>query len=241
MRWNLTATRCVVSVVAILLAGGVQSHSVAGLIGYWDFEDSAADRSGNGLDGTLIGDAAYSADVPSVIASSSSVLLDGDGDWIALGNPGELNFSSNDWTVAGWMNTTRTGLGDENEGTLFGNGGSMSNMGVLLAQFVAQRLQVVSHFDAQFGDFTGRCRNRQIRISLAYQTVRLTNTGFQIAEDLARFMIRVLAGLKAQFLCHRHFVAQVFSLALNRLLDMTPTPNLIIDFIQSLVPGQQLI
>ncbi len=97
--------------------------SIAGLIGYWDFEGTAADRSMNRLDGSLVGDATFDGDVPTSIKSTSSVLLDGDGDWIALGNRPELDFTSNDWTVSGWLNTTRTGLGDENEGTLFGNGG----------------------------------------------------------------------------------------------------------------------
>jgi hypothetical protein len=99
------------------------SQSTAGLVGYWDFEGTAADRSENRLDGRLVGDATFDGDVPTSIKSMSSVLLDGDGDWIDLGNPTELNFTSNDWTVAGWLRTTRTGLGDENEGTLFGNGG----------------------------------------------------------------------------------------------------------------------
>jgi hypothetical protein len=97
--------------------------STAGLVGYWDFEGTAVDQSENHLDGTLVGDATFDSDVPSGIKSTRSVLLDGDGDWITLGNPPELNFTSDDWTVAGWLKTTRTGLGDENEGTLFGNGG----------------------------------------------------------------------------------------------------------------------
>ena len=109
--------------ITLLVAGMVPCEAVARLVGYWDFEGSAIDRSTNGLDGTLVGDAVYSDDVPASIQSSSSILLDGDGDWIALGNPNQLNFASNNWTVAGWMNTTRAGLGDENEGTLFGNGG----------------------------------------------------------------------------------------------------------------------
>lgn len=112
----------------ILVALFHSSQSVAGLVGYWDFEGTAfegtvADRSANHLDGRLVGDATFDGDVPTSIKSTSSVLLDGDGDWIDLGNPVELNFTSNDWTVAGWLKTTRTGLGDENEGTLFGNGG----------------------------------------------------------------------------------------------------------------------
>lgn len=99
------------------------SNSFGGLVGYWDFEDSTADQSLNGLDGILVGDAGFHDDVPSMIQSTRSISLDGDGDWVALGNPSELNFTSNDWTVAGWLNTTQTGLGDENEGTIFGNGG----------------------------------------------------------------------------------------------------------------------
>ncbi len=97
--------------------------ALAELIGYWDFEMSADDLSGNQLHGQLVGDAVFDANVPSEIGGTHSILLDGDGDWVALGNPDALNFGSNDWTLAGWLNTTRTGLGDENEGTIFGNGG----------------------------------------------------------------------------------------------------------------------
>ncbi|MCA9217052.1 MAG: LamG domain-containing protein [Planctomycetales bacterium] len=111
------------ALAVLLIAAFTSSPASADLVGYWDFEGSAVDRSGSGLDGTLAGDAAYDADTPPQIQSASSVLLDGDGDWVSLGNPSELNFGTEDWTVAGWLKTTRTGLGDENEGTLFGNGG----------------------------------------------------------------------------------------------------------------------
>ncbi len=84
---------------------------------------SAGDVSGNQVHGQLVGDTVFDTDVPSGIRSTHSILLDGDGDWVALGNPDALNFGSNDWTLVGWLNTTRTGLGDENEGTVFGNGG----------------------------------------------------------------------------------------------------------------------
>lgn len=110
---------CAMHLVVALLA----SPSTAGLIGYWAFEGAAVDQSEHRLGGRLVGDAVFDANVPSSIKSTSSLLLDGDGDWVTLENPPELNFASNDWTVAGWLNTTRTGLGDENEGTLFGNGG----------------------------------------------------------------------------------------------------------------------
>ncbi len=111
------------TLVASTIVAYLSSNSIAGLVGFWDFEGTVADQSRKHLDGTLVGDASYDDDVPADIASTKSILLDGDGDWIGLGNPSTLNFTSNDWTVAGWSKTTRTGLGDENEGTIFGNGG----------------------------------------------------------------------------------------------------------------------
>ena len=107
----------------VLLVFPVPVGVQAELVGYWDFEMSAGDVSGNQVHGQLVGDTVFDTDVPSGIRSTHSILLDGDGDWVALGNPDALNFGSNDWTLVGWLSTTRTGLGDENEGTVFGNGG----------------------------------------------------------------------------------------------------------------------
>lgn len=107
----------------VFVSLGSSVRTQAALVGYWDFEMSPDDRSGNGLHGQLVGNAGYDTDVPSEIASMHSILLDGDGDWVDLANSDALNFASNDWTLAGWLNTTRAGLGDENEGTVFGNGG----------------------------------------------------------------------------------------------------------------------
>jgi hypothetical protein len=123
MVMNSLAARRSLFHFTILIVALHGSSAAAGLIGYWDFEGTALDQSPNHLDGRLVGDVAFDHDVPEPIESTSSLRLDGDGDWIDLGNPPELNFATNDWTVAGWLKTTRTGLGNENEGTLFGNGG----------------------------------------------------------------------------------------------------------------------
>jgi hypothetical protein len=49
--------------------------------------------------------------------------LDGDGDYVNCGNPAALNFGTNDWSLSAWVKTAMTGTGDENKGTLIGNGG----------------------------------------------------------------------------------------------------------------------
>ena len=113
----------ITALIYLLLVFSVPDDAQAELIGYWDFDLSADDRSGNQVHGQLVGDAVFDTDVPPGVSSTHSILLDGNGDWVALGNPDALNFGSNDWTLVGWLNTTRTGLGDENEGTVFGNGG----------------------------------------------------------------------------------------------------------------------
>lgn len=98
-------------------------------VGYWSFDnDTAADSSGNGLDGTLNGGAGFSDDVPAAIGSGRSLQLatgiapDGStGDYVDLGNPSLLDFGTGDFTVAGWIKTDQS-----DRGNFFSNGGDDS-------------------------------------------------------------------------------------------------------------------
>ena len=79
----------------------------ADLVGWWKFDGDGLDASGNGLNGTLSGDAHYVAGY-----SGQALALDGDGDYFTVdGYKGLMSTSA--VTVTAWVNTTETGdLGD---------------------------------------------------------------------------------------------------------------------------------
>jgi T5SS/PEP-CTERM-associated repeat protein len=67
------------------------------LIAHWDAESGAADVTGNGHDGTFIGNAATTPDGPFGNAFS----LDGNGDYINVGD--ELDMGASDYTLSAWV------------------------------------------------------------------------------------------------------------------------------------------
>jgi hypothetical protein len=76
--------------------------------------------------GTAMGGASIISDV-----NRGQVLsLDGDGDYVDLGNPTDpcaLDFGTGDWTVSAWVKTTMTGTGgDPDKGVIYGKGGDQS-------------------------------------------------------------------------------------------------------------------
>jgi hypothetical protein len=85
------------------------------------FEGNYLDSMGN-YDGTPMGGASIITD-----ADRGQVLsLDGDGDYVDLGNPTDpcaLDFGTVNWTVCGWVKTTMSGTGDGNKGVIYGKGG----------------------------------------------------------------------------------------------------------------------
>jgi hypothetical protein len=95
----------------------------AGLVGYWPLNDDALDHSVNSNDGTLMGNAQYAADVPAAIGSGKSILLDNNGDYVDLGNNGGVsgayNFTTNDWTISGWLK-----MNTFTDWVIFANGGN---------------------------------------------------------------------------------------------------------------------
>ena len=77
----------------------------SGLVGYWkmdhdDGDTTAVDSSGNGNDGTCLGDPDW---VDGMI--DGAIDLDGTGEYVNLGQPPELDFSSGDFTIAAWFKT----------------------------------------------------------------------------------------------------------------------------------------
>ena len=81
----------------------------AGLAAHWGFEPGSvtggtvADRSGNGNDGTIVGD-------PGLVSGAvgQGLDLDGDGDWIRVPHDDSLQVQTGDFTLAGWINTRRS-------------------------------------------------------------------------------------------------------------------------------------
>jgi hypothetical protein len=73
------------------------------LVGYWEFDEgsgmTANDASGNTLDGTIVGDATYSTDVPSALSGSAySLSFDGD-DHVAIDGIGMYD----EYTISLWL------------------------------------------------------------------------------------------------------------------------------------------
>jgi predicted outer membrane repeat protein len=80
---------------------------VAGLIAYYPLDEgsgnTAADASGNELDGTVMGDPLWVAGM-----IGGALQLDGVNDYVDCGNPSALDFGTGDFTVSAWINMTVT-------------------------------------------------------------------------------------------------------------------------------------
>ena len=75
----------------------------ANLVGWWKLDGNGADASGNGLDGTLEGDAHFVEGY-----SGQAISLDGDGDFFTV-NGYKCLMSTSDVTVTAWIQTTSNG------------------------------------------------------------------------------------------------------------------------------------
>ncbi len=118
--------------LAMVLAMAVLASCPAAqaeLVGYLDFNSSDGNtvtaQALVPLTGTLMGDAKLGAiDATRPLFLTGQYLeLDGDGDYVDLGNPDALNFTTGDWAVSAWVKSTNAGTGDANKGTILGNGG----------------------------------------------------------------------------------------------------------------------
>jgi len=79
----------------------------------YEFENNAADSSGNGLNGTIMGDPMF---VEAQVGMG--LLLDGVDDYVDLGNPSSLDFGTGDFAIAAWINLTAI-----ERATVFAKGG----------------------------------------------------------------------------------------------------------------------
>ena len=126
--------------LALILICALNSSARADLLGYWPMEGDTKDQTSNGLDGELIGDAAFVDDVPEALGGGMSLLLnteftldggvsegdidaEGNPGYVDLGNPDILNFSDNDFTIASWMKVPEVLF---QRGNIFSNGGDNS-------------------------------------------------------------------------------------------------------------------
>jgi len=107
----------IVLLISFFLVLALTAVSPAGLdddpnlAGWWKFDGDAVDSSGNGRDGTLVGDAQLVSD--GILAGALS--LDGDGDYVTIAGYKGINADRTDpdnpfqkpFTVACWVNTRR--------------------------------------------------------------------------------------------------------------------------------------
>jgi len=88
-----------VSIVLVLSTAGSAS---AELVAYWKFDEgsgtTAFDSSGNGLNGTLMGDTQWAAG-----KMGGALEFDGDGDYVDCGN-NELFDITDELSVSAWVN-----------------------------------------------------------------------------------------------------------------------------------------
>ena len=89
---------CFISVLVLSLMFSNASASAAGLIAGYSFEGDAADASGNGLDGVIMGDPVFVEG-----AVGQALDFDGDGDYVDLG-ASPLFDVTDALTVAAWVN-----------------------------------------------------------------------------------------------------------------------------------------
>jgi hypothetical protein len=103
---NRISISLLVSVVFLTLPIAVSmSNLTDGLIARWEFEGDATDSSGNGNDGTLVGDPAW-VDGPAGFGQALS--FDGVDDHITMGTGPSLD-GPTDFTVAAWVKTDSRG------------------------------------------------------------------------------------------------------------------------------------
>ena len=102
----------IIMVMVLTMAGNVS----ADLVAHWRFDETsgttAADSSGNGLNGTLGGD-------PQWVAGKIGGALEFDGDdYVDLGAPAVFDFGTEDFTITAWIKMTAT-----TRGSIFAIGG----------------------------------------------------------------------------------------------------------------------
>jgi len=118
MRFKQRVSFLSLFIASALLAISTPHIASASLVGYWPLDDDLLDYSSYGNDGSLInidnndsgsttGGPEFDTDVPAAIGGGKSARFDGIDDGIDLGNnggaSGAYNFTTNDWTISGWI------------------------------------------------------------------------------------------------------------------------------------------
>ncbi|MCP4262136.1 MAG: LamG domain-containing protein, partial [Planctomycetes bacterium] len=92
-----------IEVRGVVLSQDPVAPGTDGLVAYYPLDGDATDSSGNGLDGTLVGDAAFVEG-----QAGMAVDLDGDGDYVDCSN-NELFSITDAFTLSVWINWRATG------------------------------------------------------------------------------------------------------------------------------------
>jgi len=105
-----------ICLVCLVLLMSMAVNASADLVAHWRLDETsgttAADSSGNGLNGTLGGD-------PQWVAGKIGGALEFDGDdYVDLGTPAVLDFGTEDFTITAWIKMTAT-----TRGSIFAIGG----------------------------------------------------------------------------------------------------------------------
>jgi hypothetical protein len=101
--------------LALVPAAPVAADINSNFQGYWRFDTDAKDFSGKGNNGTLMNGAAITGVSAPVPGDGSSVSLDGINDYVRVPDSATLDFGTNDFTAAAWINVSKTGLGTTKE------------------------------------------------------------------------------------------------------------------------------
>ncbi|MBL8422463.1 MAG: LamG domain-containing protein [Candidatus Accumulibacter phosphatis] len=118
---TVSRTLSSVAVMMVLMSGEAQAVSLSsGLVGYWQFNDTGADVSGNGRDVSLFGGAGFG---PGLFGQALS--LDGT---LGMGaqrpsDDAAFNFASGDFTIQLWANLATTSSGEQTLIEKFTGGG----------------------------------------------------------------------------------------------------------------------
>jgi len=105
-----------ICLACLVLVMSITGNASADLVAHWKFDETsgttAADSSGNGLNGILGGD-------PQWVAGKLGGALEFDGDdYVDLGAPAVLDFGTEDFTITAWIKMTAT-----TRGSIFAIGG----------------------------------------------------------------------------------------------------------------------
>ncbi len=98
----------------LLASGVVQADITDGLVGYYPFESNANDASGNGHNGTLVGDPSFVTG-----AVGQAIELDGDEDAVDIGTSSAYNLTT--FSICAWVNPVT-----DASGYILGKKGSFS-------------------------------------------------------------------------------------------------------------------